>query len=207
MVRTSPGMAVFTRYAKVIESDGSPMSVRTALGLINQCLDEVLAEQEGDFEGDTRWALAWFEQFGMQEGPFGVAETLSKAKNTSVSGLADAGVLKAKAGKVQLLARDELPHEWNPANDRRLTVWETTQHLIRVLETQGEAEAAALINRLGSTAETARELAYSLYSICERKKWADDASAYNGLVIAWPELTKLALAERSQTQETQQEMF
>ena len=91
-----PGMAVFTRYAKVIESDGSAMSVRTALGIINQVLDEVLAEQEGEFDADTRWALAWFEQFGMNEGPFGVAETLSKAKNTAINGLVEAGIVKAR---------------------------------------------------------------------------------------------------------------
>ena len=113
------------------------MTVRTALGLINQALDEVLAEQEGEFDGDTRWALAWFEQFGMEEGPFGVAETLSKAKNTAVNGLVEAGVVKARAGKVQLLKRDELPDDWNPATDKRLTVWEVTQHLIRTVEKKG----------------------------------------------------------------------
>jgi putative DNA methylase len=117
-----PGMAVFTRYAKVMESDGSAMTVRTALGLINQALDEVLAEQEGEFDGDTRWALAWFEQFGTGEGPFGMAETLSKAKNTAVNGLVEAGVVRARAGKVQLVSRDDLPADWDPAADRRLTV-------------------------------------------------------------------------------------
>src|SRR5262245_13228190 len=192
-----PGMAVFTRYSKVIETNGQSMNVRTALGIINQVLDEVLAEQEGDFDADTRWALAWFEQFGAAEGPFGVAETLSKAKNTAVGGLVEAGIVKARGGKVQLIRRDDLPDVWDPAADKRLTVWETTQHLIRTLEKKGEGEAAALLNRLGGVAETARELAYRLYSICERKKWADEALAYNGLVIAWPELTKLALSQRS----------
>ncbi|MGH6678480.1 MAG: DUF1156 domain-containing protein, partial [Bradyrhizobium sp.] len=124
-----PGMAVFTRYAKVVEADGSPMSVRTNLGIINQVLDEVLAEQEGEFDPDTRWVLAWFAEHGMHEGPFGVAETLSKAKNTAVAGLVEAGVVKARAGKVKLVGRDDLPDDWNPAADGRLTVWETTQHL------------------------------------------------------------------------------
>lgn len=202
-----PGMAVFTRYSKVVESDGKPMTVRTALGIINQVLDEVLAEQEGDFEPDTRWALAWFDQYGTNEGPFGAAETLSKAKNTAINGLVEAGVVKAGKGKVQLVARTDLPNGWNPTTDKRLTVWETTQHLIRTLETKGEAEAAALLNRLGGIGEIARELAYRLYSICERKKWADEALAYNGLVIAWPELTKLALAARNRDTETQREMF
>ncbi len=200
-----PGMAVFTRYAKVVESDGSAMTVRTALGIINQVLDEVLAEQEGDFDGDTRWALAWFEQFGMEEGEYGVAETLSKAKNTAINGLVEAGVVKAKSGKVRLIHRDELSPDWNPATDKRLTVWETVQHLIHTLETKGEAEAATLVNKLGGIAETARELAYRLYSICERQKWADEALAYNGLVIAWPELTKLALAARSQKPSAEQQ--
>src|SRR5205085_4845345 len=117
-----PGMAVFTRYAKVMETDGSAMTVRTALGLINQALDEVLAEQEGEFDGDTRWALAWFEQYGMDEGPFGVAETLSKAKNTAVNGLVEAGVIKARGGKVRLVKRQELPDDWEPTQPGRLTV-------------------------------------------------------------------------------------
>jgi putative DNA methylase len=136
-----------------------------------------------------------------------VAETLSKAKNTAVNGLVEAGVVKARGGKVQLVARADLADGWDPASDRRLTVWETTQHLIRTLETQGESEAAALLNKLGGMAETARELAYRLYSVCERNKWADEALAYNGLVIAWPELTKLALAERNRPRQTQQEIF
>jgi putative DNA methylase len=187
-------MAVFSRYGKVIESDGTLMTVRTALGIINQVLDEVLAEQEGEFDADTRWAIAWFEQFGMAEEAFGTAETLSKAKNTAVNGLVVAGIIKARSGKVQLLSRSELPDDWNPATDKRLTVWETTQHLIRLLEAKGENEAATLLSRLGGAGETARDLAYRLYSICERKKWAEEALAYNGLVIAWPELTKLALS-------------
>jgi putative DNA methylase len=202
-----PGMAVFTRYAKVLETDGAAMTVRTALGIINQVLDEVLAEQEGDFDAETRWALAWFEQFGTAEGPFGVAETLSKAKNTAVGGLAEAGIVRARGGKVQLVGRGDLADDWDPAADRRLTVWETTQQLIRTLEKKGEAEAAALLNRLGGVGETARELAYRLYSVCERKKWADEALAYNGLVIAWPELTKLALARQTQDGSRQGELF
>jgi putative DNA methylase len=192
-----PGMGVFTRYAKVIESNGSPMTVRTALGIINQVLDEVLAEQEGDFDADTRWALAWFDQFGAGEGPFGVAETLSRAKNTAVNGLVEAGIVKASKGKVQLLSRSELPDQWNPSQDKRLTVWESAQHLIKALESKGESEAAALLNQLGGIGETARELAYRLYSICERKKWAEEALAYNALVIAWPEISKLARAART----------
>lgn len=202
-----PGMAVFTRYAKVLESDGSPMTVRTALQLINQSLDEVLAEQEGEFDGDTRWALAWFEQFGMEEGPFGDAETLSKAKNTAVNGLVEAGIVTARSGKVRLVRRDELPVDWNPTTDKRLTIWEITQHLIRQLDEHGEAGAARLVRQLGGTAEVSRDLAYRLYSTCERKKWAQDAVAYNSLVVSWSEVTKLALVERGRQKEQQQDLF
>ena len=202
-----PGMAVFTRYAKVLESDGSPMTVRTALGLINQSLDEVLAEQEGEFDGDTRWALSWFEQFGMDDGPFGDAETLSKAKNTAVNGLEEAGIITARAGKVRLVKRDELPLDWNPATDKRLTVWEVTQHLIHRLDQKGETGAAELVGQLGGIAEISRDLAYRLYSTCERKKWAQEALAYNSLVVAWPELTKLARATQPRPTSTQQELF
>lgn len=131
-------MAIYSRYAKVLESDGSPMRVRTALQLINQTLDEFLTEQEGEFDTDTRWALAWFEQYQFNEGQFGDAETLSKAKNTSIKGMVDAGILTAKAGKVQLIPRDALLTDWNPAKDSRIPVWEATQHLIRALDQNGE---------------------------------------------------------------------
>lgn len=187
-----PGMAVFSRYQKVLESDGRPMPVRAALAIINGMLDEVLAEQEGEFGPDTRWALSWFEQYSMGEGPYGDAETLSKAKNTSVSGMVEAGILHSRSGKVRLLKRSELPTDWDPLTDDDMNIWEATQHLVKRLEEGGEEKAAALLNQLGSTAEIARDLAYRLYSLCERKKWAQEALAYNALVSVWPELTKLA---------------
>jgi putative DNA methylase len=191
-----PGMAIFSRYAKVVESDGSPMRVRTALQLINQTLDEFLAEQEGEFDTDTRWALAWFEQYQFNEGQFGDAETLSKAKNTSIKGMAEARILTAKAGKVQLIPRDALPPDWNPAKDSRIPVWEATQHLIRALDQKGEMGAAHLSSQLGDLGEVARDLAYRLYSICDRKGWTQEAIAYNSLVISWPEISRLALEEK-----------
>ncbi|MDP9420450.1 MAG: DUF1156 domain-containing protein [Actinomycetota bacterium] len=202
-----PGMAVFSRYSKVVEADGSAMSVRMALGLINQVLDETLAEQEADFDGDTRWAVAWFEQHGMNPGPFGVAETLSKAKNTAINGLVAAGILESKAGKVRLLDRSELPDAWDPAADARLTVWELAQHLIRALEAGGDNEAADLLRRIGGLGETARELAYRLYVICERKKWAKEALAYNALVVAWPEMSRLAASAPAPSGPAQQELL
>jgi putative DNA methylase len=189
-----PGMAVYTRYARVLDTEGKPLSVREALALINQTLDEILAKQEGDFDADSRWALAWFEQSGLAEGEYGVAETLSKAKNTSVSGMVEAGILASKGGKVRLLRPDELPADWDPITDQRLTVWEAVHQLIRVLEAGGESAAATLVAKLGSHAETARELAYRLYTLCVRKKRAQEALSYNGLVQSWPEITRLARA-------------
>jgi putative DNA methylase len=187
-----PGMAVYTRYAKVLDAEGKALRVHEALALINQTLDEVLTEQEGDFDADSRWALAWFEHAGFAEGEYGVAETLSKAKNTSVGGMVEAGILMSRGGKVRLLRPDELPADWDPATDPRLTTWEVVHHLIRVLEAGGESAAAALVTKLGSRADTARELAYRLYTLCERKKRAQEALSYNGLVQSWPEITRLA---------------
>ena len=186
-----PGMAVFTRYSKVLDSGGEPVPVREALSLINQTLDETLVEQEGDFDADTRWALAWFEQSGFAEGAFGVAETLSKAKNTSVQGMVDAGILVSRAGKVRLLPPDELPEDWDPETERRLTVWESVHHLVRVLN-RGEEPASEVVATLGAAAEPARELAYRLYRICDQKKRPQEALAYNALIQSWPELASLA---------------
>jgi putative DNA methylase len=183
-----PGMAIFSRYKTVLEADGSPMRVRAVLALINQSLDEYLAEQEGEYDGDTRWALAWFEQYGHDQGPYGVAETLSKAKNTSVEGLTHAGFLEARGGKVRLLRRNELVEDWDPTMDKRLTAWESAQYMIRSLDKDGEKGAGALLGKLGSFGETARDLAYRLYTLCERKGWAQEALAYNMLVVAWPKI-------------------
>ena len=194
-----PGMAVYTRYAQVLDAEGRPMSVREALALINQILDDVLAEQEGDFDADSRWALAWFEQHGFDEGDFGDAEILSKAKGTAVDGMVQAGILKSGGGKVRLLAPHELPTDWNPATDKRRTAWEAVHHLIRVLETGGETGAAEVAAALGGAADTARELCYRLYTLCERKKRAADALAYNSLVQSWSgirsEVSRLARSE------------
>ena len=187
-----PGMAIYTRYEKVLDAEGNSLSVREALSLINQTLDETLAEQEGDFDPDTRWALAWFEQSGFAEDEYGVAETLSKAKNTSVAGMVEAGILMSGQGKVRLFRPDELPETWDPVTDTRLTAWEIVHHLIRVLESGGEAAAAELAAKLGNKAETARDLGYRLYTVCERKKRAPEALSYNTLVQSWPEIMRMA---------------
>ena len=187
-----PGMAVFTRYAKVLDAQGNPVSVRDALALINQTLDEVLAEQEGEFDADTRWALAWFEQHGFSEGQYGVAETLSKAKNTSIDGIVEGGILASRGGKVRLLRPKELSGDWDPTSDARLTVWEAVHYLVHALESGGESAAATLVHQLGGIAETARELAYRLYTVCDRKNRNEEARSYNGLVQSWPEIARLS---------------
>ena len=191
-----PGMAVYTRYAKVLDAAGKALSVREALVLINQTLDETLVQQEGDFDTDSRWALAWFEQFGFDEGEYGIAEMLSKAKNTSVAGMVDAGILASKGGTVRLLRPEELPPDWNPTTDPRLTAWEMVHHLVRALEASGESAAAELAAHLGAKAEVARELCYRLYTLCERKKRTAAALSYNSLVQSWPEINRLAREEQ-----------
>jgi putative DNA methylase len=201
-----PGMAVYTRYARVLSADGKPVSVRDALALINQTLDDALAEQEGDFDAASRWALAWFEQSGFNDGEYGVAETLSKAKNTSVAGMVQAGILASKSGKVRLLRPDELSADWEPETDPRLTAWESVHHLVRALESGGEKAAAELVAKMGSKAEIARELAYRLYTVCERKKRAQEALSYNGLVQSWPEITRLA-RKGGKPQSSQPQLF
>jgi putative DNA methylase len=186
-----PGMAIFSKYAAILESDGLPMRVRTALQLINQILDEFLTEQEGEFDSDTRWALTWFEQYQFNEGQYGDAETLSKAKNTSINGMVEAGILEAKAGKVRLLKREDLKADWKPESDGRIPIWEVTQYLIHTLDQEGETGAAELLAKLGNKANLARDLAYRLYSLCDRHGWTQEAIAYNSLVISWAEIIRL----------------
>jgi len=187
-----PGMAIFSRYARVMDISGRVVEVGEALSLINQTLDEVLAEQEGDFDADTRWAAAWFEQFGFRAGEYGIAETLSKAQNTSVDGLVAAGILESGGGEARLLRPSELPDDWDPQRDSRLTVWEMAHHLIRVHSQEGEMAAAELLARMRANTASARELAYRLYRICERKGRAQEALGYNDLIQSWPEIEKLA---------------
>jgi putative DNA methylase len=202
-----PGMAVYTRYARVLDAEGKPLSVREALALINQTLDEALAEQEGDFDADSRWALTWFEQSGFDEGAFGVANVLAQAKNTGMNGLVEAGIVASKGGHVRLLKPDELPADWDPSTDPRLTAWEMVHQLIRALESGGEAAAAVLVAKLGAKAEIARELCYRLYTLCERKKRATEALSYNGLVLSWPEIMRMAQEGSQQAPVEQSGLF
>lgn len=193
-----PGMAIYSRYSKVIESDGTPMRVRTALQLINRALDEALAEQEGEYDAETRWAIAWFEQYAINPGDYGVAETLSKAKNMSVASLEHAGLVVSKAGKVQLRKREELSEDWDPKAITRLTAWEVMQRMIHaLLNGKGETGAGDILRQVPVQGEIARDLAYRLYTVCERKGWSQEALAYNSLVTSWSEISRLASRKAS----------
>jgi putative DNA methylase len=200
-----PGMAVFTRYDRVLDAEGRPLKVREALALINQVLDEVLAEQEGDFDADSRWALLWFDQFGFAEQEFGRANDLAVAKNTSVDGMRQAGILSSGHGKVRLLRPDELDPDWDPTTDIRRPAWQSVHQLILAAD-RGEAALAELITKLGPEADIARELAYRLYVLCDRKKRATEAGWYNGLVQSWPEAVRLA-SERPAADPVQGQLF
>jgi putative DNA methylase len=185
-----PGMAIFSRYARVNEADGSSMRVRTALGLINRVLGEVLAQQEGDFAADTRWCVEWFKRYGFDSGPYDVADLLSKAKNTAVRGLEYAGVLKAYAGKVTLLPVAAIPDDYDPAYDDRISEWKICLQLAKRLKDRGSAPAARLMASARDKVDldAVLELAYLLYSIADRKGWAETALLFNGLGTSWSQL-------------------
>lgn len=174
-----PGIAVFSKYAAVLEADGTPMSVRTALQLINRFL------AEDDFDHDTQFCLRWFEQHGWKEGKFGEADTLARAKGTSVDGVKQSGVLYATGGIVRLLKWSEYPADWDPAGDSRLPVWEVLHQIICVFKSDGERAAGLTIAAVPGKAEATRQLAYRLYTLCERAGWAEDARAYNEIVTSW----------------------
>jgi putative DNA methylase len=181
-----PGMAIFSQYAAVLEADGTPMSVRTALQLINRFL------AEDDFDHDTQFCLHWFEQQGWATGKFGEADVLARAKGTSVAGLQASGVVASSKGELRLLKWAEMPRDWSPETDARLPVWEALHQLIRALNQEGEAAAGALLARMPARAEPIRALAYRLYTLCERKGWAEEARAYNELVTAWSAIEQAA---------------
>jgi putative DNA methylase len=180
-----PGMAIFSKYAAVLNQDGTPMSVHEALILINREITDFLTPDSGSFDADTLFCNSWFEQYGWSAGPFGDADVLSRGKGTSVSGVSEAGIVESGGGKVRLLRWAEYEADWDPKTDKRNPVWESAHHLIHALNQQGESEAGALLAAMPDKAEPIRQLAYHLYTLCERKKWADDARAYNELITAW----------------------
>ena len=180
-----PGMAIFSRYAAVLEADGTPMLVHQALVMINKEVDDFLNPSGSGFDADTQFCSAWFDQYGWAAAKFGEADVLARAKGTSVDGVAESGVVESGAGKVRLLRWDEYPADWDPTHDNRTPVWEACHQLIRALNQQGETEAGRLLAGMPERGEPIRQLAYHLYTLCERKKWADDARAYNELIGAW----------------------
>ena len=182
-----PGMKVFSRYAKVVEADGSSMPVSAALAIINDVLGEILDGEEAELDAPTRFALTWFAQHGYNPGPSGDADSVARAKNTSLAGIEEAGVGEARAGEFRLYERSDLVEGWSPMADPRLTVWEATQYLVIALE-QSQTEAAALLQRLGGYGDRARQLAYLLFQKASDNGWAAEAGVYNGLITVWPSL-------------------
>ena len=179
-----PGMAVFSRYSAVLEADGSPMPVRTALTIINKAIDEYFSHAEGDMDADTRFCVDWFQQHGFGAGVFGSADVLARAKGTSVNGVREAGAVASGGGKVRLLAVDDYAADWDPTTDKRVPVWQACHQMARALA-ESESAAGALLARMPEKTEPIRQLAYRLYTVCERKGWAEEARVYNGLIASW----------------------
>ena len=193
-----PGIKVFSRYARVVEADGSSMTVSVALRIINDVLGEILDGEEAELDADTRFALSWFSQHGYNSGPSGDADSVARAKNTSLAGIAQSGIGEAREGEFRLFERGELSPDWSPIDDTRLTVWEVLQYLVAALE-KSESDAAELLHTLGGNGDRARQLAYVLYQKANDKGWATEAGAYNALITAWPNLTTAAAATPAAT--------
>ncbi len=203
-----PGIAVFSRHEAVLEADDSPMTVKTALQLINRELDEYLGGIQGEFDAETRFAITWFEQYGMTAGDYGIANNIATARGISVNSVKHAGIADSAAGKVRILRRDEIDPDWQPDKDTHLIIWECCQHMIRELEQGGEQAAARLLRKIGpANALATRDLAYCLYDICTNKRRdADEAASYNGLIAVWSELIRQAATIRDRDNDEQLRM-
>lgn len=180
-----PGMAIYSKYEAVLNQDGTRMSVHDALVLINRAITEYLSPDSGSFDADTQFCSSWFEQYGWSAGQFGEADTLARAKGTSVDGVKAAGVAESGSGKVRLLKWSEYESDWDPSKDDRTPVWEACHQMIRRLNNSGESAAGELLAKMPEKGEAIRQLAYHLYTLCERKKWAEEARAYNELIGSW----------------------
>jgi putative DNA methylase len=196
-------MAVFSRYARVNEPDGSPMRVRAALSLINRVLEEKLSQLEGDVSADTRFCVEWFKQFGFDDGSYGTADVLARGVDTGIDGLVRAGVVKSAAGKVKLLSIQEIPDFYDPEADERSSEWEICLHLAKAVQDRGTDDAARLMaaaRRVPSVdLDDVKELAYLLYSIAEKKGWAETALLFNNMGTLWTDLEKLAQTAGAET--------
>ncbi|MCG7576201.1 MULTISPECIES: DUF1156 domain-containing protein [unclassified Halomonas] len=180
-----PGMAIYSQYESVLNQDGSKMSVHDALVMINRAITEFLSPDSGNFDADTQFCASWFDQYAWSAGPFGEADTLARAKGTSEAGLKEAGVIESGSGKVRLLKWGEYQSEWDPTTDKRTPVWEACHQMIRRLQNHGESAAGELLAKMPEKGEAIRQLSYHLYTLCERKKWAEEARAYNELIGSW----------------------
>ena len=180
-----PGMAIFSKYGAVLNQDGSRMSVQDALILINRAITEYLNPESGNFDADTQFCSGWFEQYGWSTGPFGEADVLARAKGTSVDGVVEAGVVESGGGKVRLLKWAEYEADWDPTKDNRTPIWEACHHMLLLLNNQGELAAGELLAKISDNGELIRQLVYHLYTLCEHKKWAEEARSYNGLIGSW----------------------
>lgn len=180
-----PGMAIFSRYTGIIEADGSKMTVHDALIQINKVIDEYFNDAEGDMDSDTRFCIDWFMQYGFKQAEYGQADVLARAKGATVEGLAVAGVVESGGGKVRLLKFEEYPESWDPEKDTRIPTWEALHQLIRALRSGGEEKAGLLLKKMSERTESIRQLAYRLYTLCDRKGWAEEARAYNELIASW----------------------
>ena len=199
-----PGMGVYSKYSQVLEADGTPMSVRSALKVINQELDLYFNEQDGELDSESRFCVDLYSQVAFNDMKFGDANTLATAKNTSVAIMASHGTLFAQKGVVHLIERAELPEK---IDEHEGGIWLLCQQLTYRMEKEGvEGCAKAIFNMFGTNAERAKDLAYRLYTIAERKKWAQEAYAYNALVVAWPEIQSRA-AELKAVQPEQMTIF
>ncbi len=189
-----PGMAVFSRYSKVVEPNGKNVTVREALRLINTVLAEVLSDQEGDFDTDTRWCLKWYETHGFEKAAYGEAETLATAFGASVKGLDQSGAVSAKGGQVKLLTVAELPDNYRPERDDRISLWEVALHLVKALDEKGLDEAGRILHGASTRVEQEmlKELAYLVFSLAEKRSATQVAGMYNALVTSWPEVTAAA---------------
>uniref|UniRef100_UPI0028E95727 DUF1156 domain-containing protein n=1 Tax=Kingella denitrificans TaxID=502 RepID=UPI0028E95727 len=195
-----PGMEAFSRYAQVLESNGAAMGVREALVLINRAIDSYF-EEEGAGDADSGFCMAWFKQYGWSSASFGDADTLARAKGTAVASVERSGVLEAGGGKVRLRKWQEYPDDWQPGRDDKTPVWEACHHLVRLLNQQGEHAAGAALAALRAQGDAIYRLAYQLYTLCERKKRAEDARYYNELIAAWPQISAAALEAQAQVKQ------
>jgi putative DNA methylase len=204
-----PGIGIFSRYENVLEASDQPMTVKTALQLINAELDEFLNNLHGDFDPDTRFAATWFEQNGYAKGDFGVANSLATARGIAVESVKHAGIVESSAGKVRILKREELDPDWDPNSDSYLTIWECCQYLVREYEDGGETAAAMLIKKMGyEKAESVKDLAYYLYDICSNKRQdAKEATSYNALIAGWNDIMRMANSIKDTDTTSQASLF